>query len=1089
MKKLCKNGAFLYGESLKKLLLTMKLTLLLTFIGFNLAANVYSQNEKLSIDFTQTTVREILREIEQKTDYSFLFKDEAMQLDKKITVQTGETTVEGILQLLLKDTDMNYQLIGSNFIVIAPKEILQGIKVTGKVTDASGTPLPGVNIVEVGTTNGAVTDLDGNYSITVSSEDAVLSFSFVGYLTEEVDVGGQTSIDVTLIEDIQALDEVVVVGYGTQRKSDITGAIVSVSSEELQKTPAMNVVQAMQGKAAGIDISAGGQRKIGDNPVIRIRGNRSITADNSPLIVLDGIPYSGNFNDLNPNDIASIEILKDASSTAIYGSRGANGVILISTLRGKQGKPSINYKGFYGVTDAIGDYNWMNAEQYLKKLQYSYWNGELNKVGPLPSPEDVLNPIELENYNKGVDTDWHDLVYDKGSKMNHQLSVGGGTEKATYMVSMNYYNEKGLMANTLFNRLGIRINLDQEVASWLNVGTSTFVSLTKNNPSSGNIPFRVYLIPPLGTPYDENGELIYDPANDGLATNPLMDAQKENFLNEKRGIAAFPTLFANVNFFEGLDYRINLGGEAYYNRDALFMGKNSLSRGQGTPYSGMQNSNRMGYTFENILTFKKELGIHSVNVTGVYSTQMQRYENSSIYTSDQPYESSLFYNLGGAPVVEGYGSDLTEWTIMSYMGRLNYGIKNKYLLTFAVRADGSSRLAEGNKWSTFPSGAIAWRLSEEQFLQNVDAISNLKIRTSYGITGNTAIDPYVTKGGLGQTVYMWQEKPAFGYRPNLIANPELGWEESATLNIGLDFGLWAGRVNGSFELYETNTSGLLLERQLPTTSGFQSILQNVGKTQNKGWELTINTDNLGRSSAFSWMTQLNLFANKEKIVSLYNAEEDDLGNRWFIGHPVQVFYDYVRDGIFQPGEEEEAETQGGEIGGQKFKDIDGDGVITPDNDRKIVGSPIPELSLGMTNTFEYKNFSLSFLLYGRYGQEIQGIPLQFGPRFNSINVEFWTEETPDANYPQPGTIQAVYPGGRYYDGSFLKVRHINFGYYLPQKWLKSIDISSCRVYFTAESPFYFSKYKFADPEKYDGNLGSYTVPNVKAYLFGIEVNL
>jgi TonB-linked SusC/RagA family outer membrane protein len=1068
--------------------------LILLISGFQVfATGSYAQTKKISLAMNDATIREVLYAIQKQSEFYFLYNSELIDVAKKVDITIEEEKVDAILTRLFNKNEVDF-LIKDRYIVLTPvggnAELFaeqQQPAVSGTVTDESGQPLPGVTVIVKGTTQGTVTNADGEYSITNIPEDATLVFSFVGMLTQEFTVGNLVEINVTMAPDAIGIEEVVAIGYGTMKKRDITGAITSVAKDDLLKTPAMSASQALQGKAAGLDVVASGNRQLGENPTLRIRGNRSINAGNSPLIVVDGIPYSGNFNDINPNDIESVEILKDASSTAIYGSRGANGVILVTTTRGAEGKSEISYNGYYGVTQPTGKYDWMNAEQYLRKFQLAEWNNR-NRLGDIPTAEEVLDPVEYANYLKGVDTDWQDLVVGNGSKQNHQISVNGGNDKTQYLLSLNYYNETGLLKNTSFDRLALRLNLDQKINNWLKIGTSTFISVTKNNKSSDEVPFRVFLISPLGVPYDENGELIYDPVNDGLATNPLMDLQPENYQNETRGIAVFPNVYSEIIITEGLKYRMNIGAEAYYNRRGLFQASNSLERGQGTPYSGAVNGNTVGYTFENILNYNKTFGKHLFDLTGVYSTQLQRTEGFHLYSSNQPYESSLFYNLGGAPVVENYGSSLVEWSIMSYMGRLNYSYDSKYLATFAMRADGSSRLADGNKWSYFPSGALAWRISQEPFLVNSEKISDLKLRASYGITGNTAIAPYQTQGGLTSTNYAFGETPAFGYRPGLIANPTLGWEKSATLNFGLDFSLLSGKINGSVEWYNTNTTDLLLERQLPSTSGFSNILQNIGETKNTGWEFTLNTDNLRKGSDFSWNTQLNLFANKEKIVSLYQNDEDDLGNRWFIGHPVQVFFDYKQEGIYQLGEEEAAASAGSKTGGIKVKDVNGDGSITPD-DRVILGTPLPDLSGGLTNSFEYKNFSLSFQFYARLGQEINGVETQLFARFNTFNLDYWTPENPVNRWPMPGVYTPITPSVTMFDGSFVKVRNINLGYNIPKEFLQNINLSSCRIYFTAENPFIFTKYKFADPEISDGRISPFTLPSTKSFIFGIDVRL
>lgn len=950
------------------------------------------------------------------------------------------------------------------------------ISVTGTVSGEDGVPVPGVTIMVQGTTVGTTTGVNGQYSINVPEGYDILEFSFVGMTTQRVSIDGRTTISVTMVDDFIALEEIVAVGYGVQRRGDITGAISSVSSRDIMELPSMDAGSVLQGRAAGVMALSSGTRP-GQGVTIRIRGRRSLTADNNPLYVVDGIPYEGNINDINTRDIQSIEVLKDASSTAIYGSRGANGVILISTNRGGNFPTIVSYNGYYGISSALGRPDMMNGEQFAK----------MKEVGGR-----AFTGAELDALQRGVSTDWVDLTLDNGYQQSHQLSVAGGDARTGFSLSANLFNEMGVVRNQDFTRKTLRLNLDHTVSDRVRVGTSTQVSDQLQN--WGSNPFNeATRVSPLAEPYDSEGNMLYQPGADPLRWNPLADLVDGAYADERERLRVFSNLFAEVDISDKLSYRMNFGSDYQKYSRGLFQGSLSSGRQYASPRALKENSENYTYTFENIVNYSLELNEnHTLRATGLWSVQESSTENAEIDVEGLPYEHQLFHNLSTAETVRSFNSNLAEWGIMSFMGRINYDIMGKYLFTLTGRYDGSSRLSEENRWGFFPSAAFLWRVSSEEFMASQNMFSDLRFRASYGVTGNTGIDPYQTRGGLSRSVYSFGSSSAFGYRPGAIANPELRWESSATYNVGLDFGIGTN-IAGSFEVYQTNTTDLLLERMIPITSGFNSVMENVGETQNRGWELNLSGRVL-TTADFTWEANLNFFGNREKIIDLYGDKQDDVGNRWFIGEPLTVYYDYEKIGIWQLGEETEADSYQMKPGTIKISDVNADGIINQD-DRMILGTNMPFATVGLGSRMTFRNFDFSFFLISIFGHtiynnyEVSLSTLQ--GRYNNLNVDYWTEDNPTNDHPKPdgsreGPLYHTTRG--YQPGDFLKVRNMQLGYSLPQSLLSRIGARSMKVYVNADTPFIFSHLaNNLDPEVYGGTVSSNS-PSTRMYSLGVNID-
>lgn len=988
-------------------------------------------------------------------------------------------------------------------------EVAQERAVSGQVLDATNQEgLPGVNIIVKGTTTGAITDLDGNYSVTIPDNNASLIFSSVGYETQEVAVGNQSVINVSLIADITALSEIVVVGYGTQEKRDVTASIASLEGEKLTAIPTGSATDAMKGQIAGVNVTQTGGRP-GQNPQVLVRGRRSLAASNDPLYVLDGIPMTdgaSTIQDINPQDISSVEVLKDGAATAIYGSRGSNGVIIITTKRGKSGKTNITYDGYYGPSETNNTVDMMNGDEFAKMKRESRRrdsNGNAAWDGTIPDDAVVFDDaVEIESLSRTPtrQTDYQNMVLGSGYQTNHQLSVNGGSEKTQFNVSLGYFKEQGIIESMDFERFTGRINIDHRISKIFKIGMSTLTSLSTQNWGS-NATFNEALANnPLGVPYDEaTGELLFLPTNDGIRTNPLSELVPGAYQDERKVSRIFSSLYLEADIVDGLKYRLNFGPDIRFRRQGIFRGSLTNSNRGGPASASYRNRQEVGYTLENILTYDKTFGeIHRLKITALQSIQSNRTEWHDSNVSNLPYETQLFYNIGTAEVKGDLRSRLEEWQLASFMGRINYDLNNKYLFQITLRADGSSRLSDENKWAYFPGASVGWRIIDEDFMSNANFMTELKLRASYGEVGNTSVDPYQTQGALRRTVYAWDETPAFGYGLDQIPNPELGWEIAKTLDIGVDFGFFDGRLFGSFDWYQTNTEDLLLQRNLPYSSGYRSILQNVGSTKNTGVELMLGANVIRSDAGFTWDIDFNISSYKEEITELALKDEngnpiDDVGNSWFIGQPINVFFDYRKIGIYQKDEVDLADRmENKEPGEIKLQDINGNDVIDPD-DRVVLGTDVPDYFGGLTNRFSFKGFDFSFFLFFKQGYMLRSNFHRDNntlfARYNNLNVDYWTIDNPTNEYPRPNENQERPTNStsmRYFDGSFTKLRNVTLGYNFPSSITEKLKMTRLRVYAQAQNPVIWTNYETFDPEN-DDEVDDSDLPTPRYFLFGINI--
>ncbi|MGI4741342.1 MAG: SusC/RagA family TonB-linked outer membrane protein [Janthinobacterium lividum] len=944
--------------------------------------------------------------------------------------------------------------------------------VSGRVNGTDGTGIPGVNVVVKGTSVGTVTDVSGSYSV-AAAPGTTLVFSFVGFLTQEVPVGREATIGtVTLGADTKSLNEVVVVGYGTQRAEAVTGSVASISGAALREVPTANISQALQGRLPGVELSQSSSRP-GATMQIRIRGARSLSASNDPLVVLDGIPFPGSIGDINPNDIQSIDILKDASATAIYGSRGANGVILVTTKGGKMGqKPQISYDSFIGVKTLFARYPMMNGPELaaLRKTAGIYTNS-------VDEADDV-------------NTDWQDLLYRTGIQNNQNIGVSGGTQNGRYNFNAGYYKEQGIIPAQQFTRFTTRGTIDQGVGKYVRIGftTNNTYSLTEG----GNVGISgVLSTSPLANPYNADGSLkrtVKMPLDEQwVTTKDVVEANADRWLSETRAFATYNTLFGEVKIpgVEGLKYRVNLGVNYRQSQGGAFTGRGVNAVNPTTISSGsVSNQVTTDYTIENILSYDRTFGEkHNINAIALYSASNNIFNQSRITATDIPSETFQFYNLGqaaGPIIVDPADQQYRKYGLLSYMGRVMYSYDDRYLLSATVRSDGASVLAAGHKWNTYPAVSLGWNIARETFLKSVPAINMLKLRVGYGITSNQSISPYSTLGLLSTRPYNFGPTDfQTGLSVTQLPNPNLGWEFSKTWNYGLDFALLKNRLSGTVEYYVTNTEDVLLGLPLPPTSGVSSYTTNIGSTQNKGIELSLNGVILENRNGWTWEAGLNLYANRNQITSLAGQQPRDENNWWFVGKPINVIYDYEKTGLWQQDDPYRNILEpGGNAGMIKVKytgDYNPDGTPTRaigSLDRQILDVN-PKFQGGFNTRLAYKGFDLSavgafqnggILISTLYGSSSY-LNLLSGRRGN-VKVDYWTPDNTDAKYPKPGGITSSDNPKYgttlgYFDASYLKIRSISLGYNFDNNaWLQKAGVSRLRFYVTAQNPFvFFSPYK------------------------------
>lgn len=966
------------------------------------------------------------------------------------------------------------------------------IKVKGKVTDEKGEVLVGVSVLVKGTRTGTQTDADGNYAFDAPG-NATLVFSYIGFDPQEHKVVPSGVLNVKMAGD-KVLDQVVVVGYGTAKKKDLTGGLAVVGKEQLSMVSTPNLMDRLVGQVAGFTITSGNAAP-GSSQSLLIRGENSIQANNSPLIILDGIPYSGSLTDIDPNNVENLSILKDASAVAIYGSKGSNGVILIQTKRGSLGKAQVAYRGQIGLAepmqriDVMGPNEYIRFQQDIGRLRQGYTSYLLD-----PIAGDIISVTERGNYANNITHDWQDYIFRRAMTMDHQLSVSGGTESTKYMASLAALEQDGVVYNSRLSRLNMTANLDQTFNKWLTIGVGTQYTRRSDGGVTPNIEHAIKQSP-YGSYKDASGNYVAEPMEYSLIVNPMRNV---NAVQDRYSNNFFLSGYANVLLpVKGLSYRANFGYNyrsgftgTYYGRDT-FDGRETPTLVGGS--ASTNNSHYNDYNLENILKYEREIGDHRFDATGLFS--IQRAKTTSFSQSGQGFvtDDTEYFMIATAERLTANTSSLVETSMLSYMGRLNYSYKGKYLLTLTGRSDGASVFGINNKYAFFPAAAAAWHVGEESFLKdNVKWIDMLKLRLSYGANGNQAITPYRTLDRLYSDVkYIWGDTgvpvTTAYLAGNGIGNPNLKWETTYSTNLGLDFQLFKNRLSGSVDAYISRTKDLLMERIVPIMNGYNRIWDNVGETQNKGIEVTLNTVNISKKD-FKWSSTGVFSLNRDKIVELRGDGIDDIGNNWYIGKPLRIFYDYNMIGIWQTGENYSMQP-GAAAGAAKLEDVNGDGTITP-ADRKVIGSKNPSYTASFANRLSYKNFYASALVTGVFGVWRDDNMANMGAwTFGITNyvhgANYWTPENPNATIVSPGYLNTQQGHGYYKKVNYVQVRNITFGYRVPQNIAKKVGVSGIDVNASVNNLHTFSNIR--QVLNYD-NTWMASFPTARSYMFGLNVN-
>lgn len=974
----------------------------------------------------------------------------------------------------------------------------QSRKISGQVLHAeTNEAIVGASVSEKAT-NGTVTDAKGHFSLNIPSvPNVTLIISHTGYSPQQVVVENQVDLVIKLVSVASQLNEVVVVGYGERRKRDVTGALSSVQSKDIVRANPALAAKAIQGQVAGATVTKASNRP-GAPYNITIRGENTINNSTQPLIVIDGL-MGGDINTLNPNDIQSMDILKDASSTAIYGARGANGVVIITTKKGVSGKPKVSYDGYVGVKQLAHTPDMMTSAQFFKMT-----NTDRIAAG---LPGTVFTIAETAMIDAGKSTDWANLITDPGIQTSHNISLSGGNDKTTYRFSTGYLNEEGNVRYTGYKRYNLNAGLDSKLGDRFKVGFTSYMTYSDQNWGSQESLRGAYRARPTGTVYfsdltnptqnadfSVNGYAIWMGINDKQVPNPLMDIDPETSKLETATTTLMGNTYVEVELLKGLTFRSSLSASYTNQRLGDWRGTWSKARIGGLPTARLDSRNSANYTLDNILNYNKDLGKHRIAFTGLQSTFYQRDESYFLAVKDLPY-NSFWYALNTG-ITTAQGSALTERSLLSVMGRVNYSYDDKYLLTLTGRSDGASQLAEGNKWAFFPSVAVAWRLDDEKFVQNLNLFSNLKLRVSYGEVGNSVVAPYSTQAGLLSTGYDFDGSSATGFAPANLANKDLRWERSKELNFGLDFGILKSRVSGSLELYKRKTVDLILNQKIPTSTGFNQVVANVGEIENKGIELTLNTVNIAKTN-FSWNTTFAFTKNNNKLLELYgDGQSVDIGNKLFVGQPIRANFDYKYAGIWQLADSSGAKGYNQAPGSVRVVDQNKDGKIssaTNADDRVVLGTQLPNWILGVTNRFNFKRFDFSFFIYYRNGVQYSNSTLsgtfgELGTRYNSLaSLDYWTKDNPSTTYFSPYVANPYRGAINYQDASFLRISDFTLGYTLPKKKLDKMKISNARFYAQVSNPFVFTDYIGFDPE-FNSAIFQDDVPNV-IYTVGVNISL
>lgn len=1090
-----------------KFLLTMKFTLLLFFLGvMKVSGSAYSQSVKLNLNLQQVSLEQVLDEIKKQSDFNFLYRSDLLKGKPKVDIRLKNGSLEKALSQVVLPYQLTYEIDDKTVIIKAstpppPVKVEAGlisnayVDIKGNVKDEFGEPLPGVTILVQGSTRGTVSDEDGNFSINADSGE-VLVLSFIGYEDFIVPIGNQSFVDVTMKADQQSLEEVVVIGYGTQKKRDVTGATNSIDNTQNETLPNTNVIQSLRGTVPGLSIGFGGNAGSGNS--ISIRGQNSLGGNNNALVVVDGIIYNGQIGNLNPNDIATIDVLKDASSTAIFGAKAANGVILITTKKGTTEKPTIQFNSYVGLQDFLMTLDFESPEQYVqKKLDYQSTLA-FRGVAPEPNisnPVQYLNRDEVDNFNNGTVIEPLDRITQSAPIQSYNLNIGAKSDKTNYYIAGSWTDQQGKVIGDQFKRGSIRINLETQVTDWLKFGTNSSLSFVDVSDTPADLA-NAFWLSPYATWYLDPEQTILNPIpmTDGLVANPLMPTLNSRS-NTRRDL--FGIFYGEIAFpmIEGLTYRFTYSNNLIDQKNYNFVP--SFNAGGLNRVSSSSNviTETQDMFLENLIKYNRELSEdHNLDVTLLYNYNFAKTEVLTANSNTFPSDILNFYSLS---LGENQTTDASysDYRAIAMMARVNYKFKNRYLFTLTGRRDGASSFSENHKFAFFPSAALGWILTDESFFVNNPVVDFLKIHVSYGANGNQGINRYqslsrvVPSSGYN---YLFDGETAFGIAKNSMGNPDLKWETTYAGNLGIDFEMLHNRLSGSLNLYNSNTKDLIVTRRIPTLNGFGSILSNLGSVNNKGIEIMLNSINI-RNADFEWTTGFNLARNVNKITKLYGEKDengkelDDINNGWFIGKSVNAYYNYTLDGVYQIGDEIPS---GFRPGDYIIRDLNGDGLITPDQDRSIIGYNVPDFTYGFNTNFRYRDWSLFVQISGSKGG-LRNNNSMFMPtnswtyRVRDQLIDWWTPTNPSSEFSSMD-YQNSYGVLLLQNPSFMRIQDISLSYEFSSSRLEKMKMNRFQVYLSAKNPLLITKWRGWDPETSGSGRGQY--PTMKSITGGVNLS-
>lgn len=1082
-------------------LLAMKLiVLLLTVTCLQLRANTYAQ--EITLRKNNVSLEEVFKQIYQQTGFQFVYTYKLLKDAKKIDIHVEHESLDKVLERCFEGQPFTYTLKDRAIIVMAkkapnspPVKELPTISVSGTVTDATGSPLPGVTVKVKDGSSGVVTDPRGRFTIVVP-DDAVLIVSYIGYVTREIPVGRQHTLKIVLQEEISSLNQLVVVGYGTQKKKDLTGTVSSLDNTRFETLPNTNISQALRGTIPGVSISAGGNAGSGSS--VSIRGQNSIYGGNDALVVVDGIIYNGQLGDLNPDDIATIDVLRDASSAAIFGARAANGVILVTTKKGTTAKPTIQFNAYGGVQGMLMSQHLETPKEYVqKKINYQK---TLAYRGVVPEPDEsnpveYLNAAEVDNYKNGKTIDPIDVITRTAAIQSYNLSIGANTGKTNYFIAGNWTDQKGIVIGDQFKRASIRINLETQVTDWLKFGTKSSFSFVDVSGSPASLTQAINLSP-YATWYLDSAKTTLNPIpmTDGLISNPLMPTLNQ-VTDQRKDLFGIVYAELNIPFIKGLTYRFTYSNDLISGINQTFVPAFNAGGTNRVASSANASTESQDMYLESLIKYNHTFATnHKLDVTLLYNYNYAWNKGLVANANTFPTDVLSYYSLslGENQITQGSYSD---YHAIAMMARVNYSFKDKYLLTVTGRRDGASVFSENHKFGFFPSMGLGWIMSEEKFLKDINFIDFLKLRFSWGANGNQAINRYQSLSTIETGTsnnYLFAGNTAYGIAATSMGNPDLKWESTYAVNYGIDFELFKSRLSGNLNYYNSNTHNLLVNRTIPNLNGFSSVVSNLGAVNNQGVEIELNSVNVD-NGVIKWTTGVNLARNKNKIIHLYGTkdangkETDDISNGWFIGKSLGAYYNYEPDGIWQKNDDIPTGFRAGDV---RLKDLNGDGVITADEDRKILGYDKPDLTFGFHTSLEYKGFALYVQVTGSVGGErnnsdILNPPSNFTYRMHGIYENWWTPDNQTNGLPSLD-YQNAYHIYFLQSTTWVRIQDLSLSYTFSKGVIERLKMQRLQLYVSSKNPFLFTKWGGWDPETTGSGRSQY--PTMRSIIMGVNLS-